>query len=290
MQMHQVKYFLEVCQTLNFTRAAEVCGVAQPSLTKAIKKLETEVGGELFHRERNKTHLTDLGLLIKPHLMAIHEAGIAVETDVERFKNLKKAKLRLGVMCTIGPTHIAPFLSNLCERVPNLELELQEGTGNELVEALMGGESDAAVMALPEWPERLQALPLYEERYVVAFGRGHRFEAMNQVPLSALEDEPYLYRMKCEFVEHHAHLGVGDMCAVNVKHQSEREDWIQALVLNGMGCSIMPEYLPTLPGIPTRPIVDPEVKRTISLVTVGGRRFSPTMEKVVRRAREFHWT
>ncbi len=58
MEMHQVRYFLAVCETLNFTRAAERCNLAQPSLSRAIKKLEDELGGLLFRRERNRTHLT----------------------------------------------------------------------------------------------------------------------------------------------------------------------------------------------------------------------------------------
>ncbi|MDF2765319.1 MAG: transcriptional regulator [Rhodospirillales bacterium] len=68
MEMHQVRYFLAVCETLNFTRAAERCHVTQPALTRAIQKLEEEVGGQLFRRERNATHLTHLGQMVKPHL------------------------------------------------------------------------------------------------------------------------------------------------------------------------------------------------------------------------------
>ena len=60
MEMHQIRYFLAVCDTLNFTRAAEQCHVSQPALTRAVKGLEDEFGGLLFHRERNNTHLTEL--------------------------------------------------------------------------------------------------------------------------------------------------------------------------------------------------------------------------------------
>jgi DNA-binding transcriptional LysR family regulator len=66
MEMHQVRYFLAVCESLNFTRAAEHCGASQPSLTRAVQKLEDELGGPLIRRERHLTHLTDLGRLIPP--------------------------------------------------------------------------------------------------------------------------------------------------------------------------------------------------------------------------------
>jgi DNA-binding transcriptional LysR family regulator len=66
MEMHQVRYFLALCEERNFTRAAKRCGVAQPSLTRAIKQMEAKLGGSLFDRARANTRLTDLGNLVRP--------------------------------------------------------------------------------------------------------------------------------------------------------------------------------------------------------------------------------
>ena len=68
MEMYQIRYFLAVSQYLNFRRAAEECHVSGPALTRAIRKLEDELDGKLFRRERNRTHLTDPGALIRPRL------------------------------------------------------------------------------------------------------------------------------------------------------------------------------------------------------------------------------
>src|SRR4029079_17272035 len=68
MDMHHIRYFLAVCETLNFTRAAEKCNVTQPALSRAIQQLENEVGGLLFRRERSLTHITDLGALLRPRM------------------------------------------------------------------------------------------------------------------------------------------------------------------------------------------------------------------------------
>ena len=87
MEMHQVRYFLALCKELNFTRAARRCAVSQPSLTNAIKALEEQLGGALFHR-RPRVALTELGRTVRPHLRQIarkveraRAAGRAVETD-----------------------------------------------------------------------------------------------------------------------------------------------------------------------------------------------------------------
>jgi len=73
MEMHQVRYFLAVAEALNFTRASERCNVTQPSLSRAIKLLEEELGGPLFCREGESTHLTDLGHLVRPHLRSVDD-------------------------------------------------------------------------------------------------------------------------------------------------------------------------------------------------------------------------
>ena len=96
MEMHQVRYFLAVADTLNFTRAAEQCHVSQPALTRAIQQLEEELGGLLLRRERKLTHLTDFGRLIEPHLRQLSADAEAAKSTAKKFLNLQEAQIRLG--------------------------------------------------------------------------------------------------------------------------------------------------------------------------------------------------
>ena len=289
MEMHQVRYFLAVCETLNFTKAAESCHVAQPSLTRAIKNLEDELGGPLFRRERQNTHLTDLGQLMKPHLERILEASALAHTEATGFKKMAKAPLRLGVMCTIGPNRLVGFFRRLHLEVPTIEIAMKEASGKELVEDMVKGEFDVAFLGLPDYPEKLHSKKLFTERYVVAFPKGHRFEAMNAVPLAALDGEDYLSRINCEWPAHFDKFGIPDPSQVRVRYRSEREDWIQAMILAGMGCAILPESLPQVSGIPIRALVDPEIARVVSVVTVAGRRHSPAIQAFLRVAQRHDW-
>ncbi len=289
MEMHQLRYFLAVCETMNFTRAAERCHVAQPSLTRAIQKLEEELGGPLFRRERSRTHLTDLGRLMQPHIQAAYDATVTARAEAESYRTLERAPIRLGVMSTIGPTRLVDFLARVRREIPSLDLDLREAAGQTLLESLMNGDLDIALIGLPGYPDRVDALALFEERYLIAFPKGHRFEEMPAVPVSALSGEPYLKRLHCEFMDHFEALGGPDDLGVNLRYSSEREDWVQAMVLAGMGSAIMPEYLPAIPGIATRVLIEPEVSRTISLTTVAGRRFSPAVAAFINAARHFSW-
>jgi LysR family hydrogen peroxide-inducible transcriptional activator len=85
MELHQVRYFLALCKEKNFTRAAKRCGVSQPSLSNAIKRLEQELGGQLFHRDRVNCALSELGRVVRPHLAKLDQCASDARTQAERF-------------------------------------------------------------------------------------------------------------------------------------------------------------------------------------------------------------
>src|ERR1051325_9798807 len=97
MGMHQIRYFLAVAQLLNFTRAAEECNVAQPSLTRAIKQLEAELGGDLFRRERPAAQLTELGLRMLPLLTQCYDAALGARSLASSFKSGEVGALRIAI-------------------------------------------------------------------------------------------------------------------------------------------------------------------------------------------------
>src|SRR5712691_8301954 len=243
MEMHQVRYFLAVADTLNFTRAAEQCHVSQPALTRAIQQLEEELGGLLLRRERKLTHLTDFGQLIEPHLRQLAADAEAAKTTAKRFLKL------------------------------------------------LQGELDLAVMAQPDaFNDRLDVMPLYSERFCIAFPIGHRLEQQNRIQISDVAGETYLRRINCEYRDY-----LGDQLreqglAVRVGFQSEREDWIQMMVAAGFGVCFLPEFSPTIPGVRTQPVTDPEVVREVSLVSMSGRRFSPAVLTFIRTIRAHDWS
>src|SRR3954453_16732340 len=97
MEMHQIRYFLAITRTLNFTRAADECNVTQPSLTRAIKQLEGELGGDLFRRERPAAQLTELGLRLHPLLKQCYEAAPGPRALASSLKGGEIGALRIAV-------------------------------------------------------------------------------------------------------------------------------------------------------------------------------------------------
>ena len=150
MEMHQVRYFLALCEELNFTRAAERWHVAQPSLTRAIKQLEEELGGALFHRERANTHLTELGRTLKPYLEQVFGRAEQAKREAQEFVRLQKTPLRLGLMCTIAPTYLLDLVAAVRTRHPGIELQIIDAAAAQLQERLIAGGLDVAIYALAE--------------------------------------------------------------------------------------------------------------------------------------------
>lgn len=186
MELYQIRCFLALAKTLNFTRAAEACGIAQPTMSRAIRKLEEEMGGQLVRRERGRTHLTELGRLMQPRLEQALALTEAAREEALDFARMADTALTVGVMCTIGPERLIALVDHLANRVPQLELKLRDASGERLVEMLLNGEVDVALIGMPDYPDRIEPLPLYTERYVVAFPRGHRFERLDEVPVREL--------------------------------------------------------------------------------------------------------
>src|ERR671931_2857643 len=113
MEMHQVRYFLATVSELNFTKAAERCNVTQPSLTRAIKQLEDELGGDLFRRERPAAQLTELGQRMYPLLKQCYEAATGARELASSFKSGEVGALRIALTHSVDLSLLIPFLNQI---------------------------------------------------------------------------------------------------------------------------------------------------------------------------------
>jgi LysR family transcriptional regulator, hydrogen peroxide-inducible genes activator len=198
--------------------------------------------------------------------------------------------LNVGLMCTIGPLRAIGFLNSFWRDHPGIEVTLLEAVPGRLSELLHDGSLDVAVMAQPgDFEERFDLVPLYREHFVLAFPAGHRFELHNAIRFKDIEGEAYLQRINCEYKDHLRTLREAQGIQLRHVYRSEREDWIQTMVMAGMGICFMPEYSAVVPGLQTRRVVDPAVVREVSLVTVAGRRFSPAVATFVRAIKAYQW-
>ena len=290
MEMSQIRYVLSAAKHLNFTKAAAECNVSQPALTKGVKSLEADLGAPVFHREGRKILLSEFGRTMLPHLQHIVDEAAATQLLAQNFRLLEKVPLRLGVLSTIGHVRLARFLAQFEKSNSGLELSVSEAGLVELKDKLSEGEIDVAFMTqTDDLEERFRTHPLYNERYVVVFPPEHRLGRLNAVSLQELSGESYVDRLACELREMVMSVCETEGVELYARFRSEREDWVQAMVAAGIGFAFMPEYSVTLPGLMQRPLVEPAVERTISAVTMPGRKHSPALDALMRSSRSFAW-
>jgi DNA-binding transcriptional LysR family regulator len=290
MELQQVRYFLALCEHGSFSRAAEACDVSQPALTAAIKKLEEETGGPLFHREGKRLVVSELGRIVRPHLEQVvgeRDAALRVARD---FRLLRATPLRIGVIPTIGPVRLAGFFEHYRAQEPGVELAVREAPLEPLLGELERGELDLAIVNAPGGlSDTFRAEPLYRERYVVVFAPGHRFESLQTVKLGEVSGQPYVDRLSCEMREMVIKLCADREIELYATFRSEREDWVEAMVKARLGFAFMPEYSVTLDGVRTRPLADPAVERTVQIVDVRGRQRTPAAKQFVDGVRAYKW-
>jgi DNA-binding transcriptional LysR family regulator len=290
MELHEIRYFIALSETLNFTRAAEACNVTQPALTRAIKSLEDKLGGPLIHRERGNTHLTELGRIMLPYLDEAYGRMREAKRRAESFVRLREARLTVGLMCTIGPAKLIDLFADFYRQYQGIELYLKDGAAGQLEDLLTRGEIDVAIYCKPEAPsETLHALPLYGERFMVAVSPAHPLARLAEVRLRDLEGHSYLSRVTCEYRDYIREIREGQGVQIKCPYVSERDDWIQCMTLAGMGFTMIPEFAVTVPGLVTRPLVEPEFIRHVNLVTVRGRPHSSAVGAFVHACRRYPW-
>ena len=283
MELYQIRYFLSVCETLNFTHAAEACNVTQPALTRAIKKLEEELGGELFRRERSRSHLTDLGKAMMPLLQQSHDAALAAKAEAENYGKGETAPLCLGISHTVPAAVIEAVVTELSSAMPGLDLNLVRDTSAALAEKLEAGDLDFAIAVTSGdgW-ERESAWTLFDEPFVL-IARDAKSLA------SALDNLPLVRRPYCENTDDFTAYLEGKGIDCGRRHMVASDADALSMAQAGLGAVVVPLSTVRSLGIEALPIEEGP-RRQVSLVSVVGRRHSPAAAAFLRLMRSADWS
>jgi DNA-binding transcriptional LysR family regulator len=287
--MHQVRYFLAVARTLNFTRAAEECNVAQPSLTRAIKQLEAELGGDLFRRERPQAIMTDLGQRMFPLLKQCYDSAVNARTLASSIREGDVGSLKLAVSHTVELDLLLPHIAELRKLFKDLQVRLLRGHAEEIVELLKSGDAEIAVAgSMPELWDRLDRWPLFDEGFGLILNRAHRLANRDLVAMGDLAHERFLLRPYCE---QHAQLTEllreRGIAADEADQVASDKDLVVLLDAN-MGVGIVPDSLIAPASLMRAKAEGLDLRRTVYLYGVAGRQrttVAATLMKLLRAAR-----
>jgi DNA-binding transcriptional LysR family regulator len=288
LEMHHIRYFLAVSETLNLTKAAERCDVAQPALSRAIKDLETELGGELFRRERALSHLTELGQRVLPMLRQSYETALAAKKVAASIRKGEGAPLSLAVSHTLALARFIPMLRELSRAFPGLQLKLHRGSGSEVAEFLKSGAAELAIAGpLDESWSRLDAVPLFEERFGLVVGWTHRLAGSDKVEFKELASENLVINTGCEMVEELRACLEANGLVDTAAHQVTTQEDLLALLKADLGVAITPIEAVETNGLCRIALKQLSLARKVSVYTVAGRHravVSATLFNMLRAA------
>lgn len=292
MEMQQVRYFLALSETLNFTRAAEQCNVTQPALTRAVKALEEELGGELIRREGKLTHLSDLGKRMLPLLKQCHDSALSAKAVARSVAAGEARSLSLGLSRTVDLRLLGPILAELFRVYPSLRLKLKRGNGAQIVELLKGGEIEVAMAGpLTDAWERIDTWPIFSESFEMLVSPTHRLATRNfpAISLSDLLEETFLLQSDSETAAEEARQLQAAGVSMDRTHMVDSDGDLAALVEANIGVALTPKSALRGGGFVRHMTPNIDLRRTVALYTVSGRTRSPEAGTFIGQLRAAEW-
>lgn len=290
MDLNQIKYFLNLAETLNFTKAARLSGISQPSLTRSIQRLEDELGGPLVYRDGKDTRLTALGRDLQVEFMRVQSALDSVSELTESSVAGRRRRLRIGVASTIAPNNFSAFWGHVLDQLPSVELQFEPMQPGESEDELLSGRYDICILTSPPAANfKLTVLPLFKEPHRLAMSATHPLASQEEVTLEQLAEQTYFDRLHCEFRSGLIKYFMDRNVVMVPRFLSEREDWVQGMVAEGLGVCSLPAWSAVVDGIALRPIAGLDLTRQVSLVAVSGSGNAREVRQILQLAKDHNW-
>ena len=292
MELRQLRYLVALAEELNFTRAAANEHVAQPALSQQIRRLEEEVGLALVERTTRHVALTAAGELLVVRARRILAELEAADTEMQALRGMDAGHVTIGAMHTMGPVDLSLALAMFHERHPNVGLTVREDSSEEMAEMLRVDELDLAFLSVTERVEA-HGLGLHSARLRgarrAAARRHHPLGGRRQVRMAELAGEQFIsFRKGARLRELLFAAGRRRGFEPRVTLESNESQRVRRLVARGLGVAILPRSDAEGPGadVVVASLVEPSLRRDITLAWREGRRHAPAAAAFLDLARE----
>ena len=271
--VRQLQFFLALCETGNYRRAADGLGITQPALSAAIKELESLLGGAMIDRsDRRKVTPTRAGAVLLAQARDVMGRYESMCDDARRAIDPQSWTIRLGVIPTIAPYIMPHVLPALKARLPKVDIRIVESTSAQLKDRMAEGKIDYALMAFPYDMPGFHQRPLFREDFVCAIPAGaDPFGKKDAIRSEDLADQKILLLEDGHCLRSHA------LAACRLSGTQEQKAFqasslstLIQMVAHGQGITLLPRMAVTcgaLPaGIAIKPFASPAPARTIGVV------------------------
>ncbi len=240
--LRQLRFLVALSETLNFSRAAEICHVTQPTLSSGIKELEDHLGVPLAERSKQAVMMTPLGTEIVRRARVVLNGVADIATLAQEHSGQVRGVLRLGAIPTIGPFLVPRALPLLRQRWPEQHIFLREELTETLVEGLIAGRLDLILIALPHDVGAIETELLFEDGYQLATPVGHVLAEDADVTGVKLAEAKLLLLEKGHCLQRHALNAYSDMGApAEDDFAATSLPTLMSMVEEGLGITLLPQ-------------------------------------------------
>jgi LysR family transcriptional regulator, hydrogen peroxide-inducible genes activator len=242
MEVHQLRYVCAIADTGNFSRAAERCQIAQPSLSQQVLKLEKDLGAKLFDRLGRSVRLTEAGRVFIPQARAILEQMEMARTSVAEKNADLRGSVSVGVIPTVAPYLMPGYTAAFAKKYPDAKLRIVEETTSVLVEGLRDLSIDVAILALPLRHKDLDLFPIRTEPLFAVLRKDHPRASAESLALNELRGESFVmlrdgHCFRDLSIEACTHARI----TPNIAFESGQFSSLLGMVAAGVGVSLIPE-------------------------------------------------
>jgi LysR family transcriptional regulator, hydrogen peroxide-inducible genes activator len=276
MEFHQLRYVCAIADTGNFSRAAERCQIAQPSLSQQVLKLEEDLGAKLFDRLGRSVRLTEAGRAFIPHARAILEQMEVARLSVADKNADLRGSVAVGVIPTVAPYLIPSYTAAFAKNYPDAKLRIVEETTSVLVESLRDLSIDVAILALPLRHKDLELFPIRTEPLFAVMRRDHPRASAESLALKDLRGESFvMLRDGHCFRDLSIRTCTRARITPNIAFESSQFSSLLGMVAAGVGVSLVPEMaIDRNVGCRYVRLSDAQATRTIVAAVLHGRSFN----------------
>lgn len=290
MNLRALRYFTALAEHRHFRRAAEACGVSQPTMSSQVKRLEEELGVQLLERSSRRVMLTPIGEEILERAYRLLAEAEAITEAAKLNNDPALGAFRLGIIPSLGPYLLPHVIPQIRQHFPSLLLRLVESRGPDLLQQLDHGELDAAIMALPIDDDQVRWVELFEEPFVLAMPEGHSLATHESIKMEQLRDQSLLLLDDAQCLRPDTAAPIRQDCVGDqVDFKASSVETLRYMVAAGSGVTLLPALAVRTPmsgldNLVTRPFVKPGPRRT---VVMAWRKSAPTVVFIEKLAKHF---
>lgn len=276
MEIHQLKYVCAIGDTGSFSRAAERCQVAQPSLSQQVLKLEEDLGVKLFDRLGRSIRITEAGRAFLPYARSILDQIESARLSVAGKNADVRGSVAVGVIPTIAPYVMPRYTAEFLKKYPDAKLRIIERTTTTLVDGLRDLSIDIAILALPLRHKDLKLFPIHTEPIFVVLPRKHPRAGTESLPLRNLRGESFVM-LRDGHCFRDLSLATCTHARISPKIAFETDQFssVLAMVAAGIGISLVPEMaVDRNAGCHYVRLSDTRATRTVVAAVLRGRSFN----------------